>query len=173
MYHANYPLRTGMPKEAFRSRLGLDGKLSNRLINFASESGLLIDTGQVMRLPDHEVKFKPREQAAVDQLMQTIAQNPAAPPSIKESLEMVGDEVLQALIERGDVVQLSEDVLLGAETYRQWLATVESAMRENGSITVAQARDLLGSSRKYVLAFLEYLDRIGITKRTGDERVLR
>ena len=45
--------------------------------------------------------------------------------------------------------------------------------REQGSITVAQARDLLGASRKYVLALLEYLDEQRITRRNGDERILR
>ena len=39
--------------------------------------------------------------------------------------------------------------------------------------TVAQARDLLGASRKYVVALLEELDRRRVTRRIGDERVLR
>ena len=44
---------------------------------------------------------------------------------------------------------------------------------EHGSITVAQARDRFGTSRRYVLALLEHLDSIGFTRREGDERVLR
>jgi selenocysteine-specific elongation factor len=50
---------------------------------------------------------------------------------------------------------------------------VEEFIGREGAITVAQARDLFGSSRKYVLAFLEHLDSTGVTKRNGDERVLR
>jgi selenocysteine-specific elongation factor len=45
-------------------------------------------------------------------------------------------------------------------------------LQENGQITVAQCRDLFGASRKYILAFLEHLDRARITRRQGDYRVL-
>ncbi len=38
--------------------------------------------------------------------------------------------------------------------------------------SVAQIREALGSSRKYVVHFLEYLDRVGFTRRDGDVRVL-
>ena len=41
-----------------------------------------------------------------------------------------------------------------------------------GPMTVAQVRDLLGSSRKYVVALLEHLDRTGATVRQGDTRRL-
>jgi acetate kinase len=47
---------------------------------------------------------------------------------------------------------------------------VRSGLAEHGSLTVAAARDLLGSSRKYVLAILARLDAEGVTRRRGDER---
>jgi selenocysteine-specific elongation factor len=49
---------------------------------------------------------------------------------------------------------------------------VVAHLRANGKITVADARDLFGSSRKYVLALLELLDRQRLTRRVGDDRVL-
>ena len=52
-------------------------------------------------------------------------------------------------------------------------ARVIDRLHGQGSITVAQVRDLLGASRKYALAFMEYLDEQRITKRMGDIRVLR
>lgn len=171
-FHTQYPLRLGMPKEAFRSKVGIDSKLLNRLMPFAVESAIITENGSLICLLDHTVRFTAREQNAVDQLMRAIQQNPAAPPSIKEAAEIVGSEVLQALVDRGDVVLLNEDVLLGTETYHAWLAEIQGLIAQTGSITVAQARDLLGSSRKYILAMLEHLDAAGITKRMGDERVL-
>ena len=45
-------------------------------------------------------------------------------------------------------------------------------MEEDGSITVAQVRDMFQTSRKYALALMEHLDAIGVTKREGDQRVL-
>jgi selenocysteine-specific elongation factor len=46
-------------------------------------------------------------------------------------------------------------------------------IKEHGKITVADGRDLFGNSRKYILPLLEYLDQQHITRRVGDERVLR
>jgi len=39
-------------------------------------------------------------------------------------------------------------------------------------MTASQARDLLGTTRKYILPLLEHLDERRITRRIGDERVL-
>ena len=52
-------------------------------------------------------------------------------------------------------------------------ARIVAHLNERGSVTVADARDLFGASRKYVLPLLEYLDQQRVTRRVGDERVLR
>jgi selenocysteine-specific elongation factor len=50
---------------------------------------------------------------------------------------------------------------------------VVAHIKEHGSITVAEVRDMFQASRKYALALMEHLDDQRITKRVGDERVLR
>ena len=50
---------------------------------------------------------------------------------------------------------------------------VEAALREQGQISLAEVRDLLSTTRKYVQALLEHLDAIGLTVRDGDVRKLR
>lgn len=172
-YHRTYPLRAGMPREALRSRLALESRLFQIVLARAAEEGLLVDEGAVVRLPDHVIRFSPEQQAAVDALFAQIAANPVNTPSVKEAAALVGEEVLQVLIERGDVVQVSGEVLFDSATYRHLVAEVERYIEQHGSISVAQARDAFGTSRKYALALLEHLDSIGVTRRVGDERVLR
>jgi selenocysteine-specific elongation factor len=53
------------------------------------------------------------------------------------------------------------------------VAGIVDFIKANGSMTVAQVRDQFGTSRKYALALMERLDELKITKRVGDERVLR
>ena len=60
-----------------------------------------------------------------------------------------------------------------SETYREMVAQISDFIRENGSITVAQVRDMFSASRKYALGLMEHLDQVKITRRVGDERVLR
>jgi selenocysteine-specific elongation factor len=52
------------------------------------------------------------------------------------------------------------------------VAKIKSALQKNGQVTLAEVRDLLGTTRKYVQALLEHLDAIGVTMREGDARRL-
>lgn len=171
-YHQRYPLRQGMPREALRSRLEVSSKLFPAVVERATELGLLVDEGTI-RLPGHTVTFTPAQQAAAEQLLDAFKAQPTTPPSVKEATATVGEEVLRAVIEQGNLVQVNEDVLFDGSTYRWMVEQVADFITQHGSITVAQARDLFGTSRKYVLALLEHLDAAGITRRVGDERVLR
>jgi selenocysteine-specific elongation factor len=53
------------------------------------------------------------------------------------------------------------------------VAALQTYLREHGSITLAQTRDLFDTSRKYAQAVLEEMDARRITRREGDTRVLR
>jgi len=64
-------------------------------------------------------------------------------------------------------------VVFLAETYQEMVDRVVRFIKENGSITVAQVRDMFNASRKYALALMEHLDQRKVTRRVGDERVLR
>jgi selenocysteine-specific elongation factor len=85
----------------------------------------------------------------------------------------VGEEVFAALVELGQLKQLTPDVVFRTEDFEQMVTKVRAFITENGQLTVADARDLFGSSRKYMLALLEHLDATGVTKRDGDFRKLR
>ena len=126
-----------------------------------------------MRLPSHTVRLNPEQQRQVDQLLAQFRRQPYATPSLKESAAAVGEEVLGVLIARGDLVQASPEVLFLPGTYEEMVARVRTHIQREGSITLAQVRDLFNTSRKYAQALLEHLDETGVTKRVGDERVLR
>ncbi len=171
-YHQQHPLRFGMPREELRSRLRLGPKSFSAFAGLAAEQGLVIDQQALTRLPSHEVRFSPAQQAAIDALFAVIEQQPTSPPNVKEAYDMVGEEVFQVLVAQGELVQLGADVFFDSTTYAEMVQRVKDAILAQGPITVAQVRDLFGTSRKYVLALLEHLDDIGVTKRIGDERVL-
>jgi selenocysteine-specific elongation factor len=95
------------------------------------------------------------------------------PPSYDECAAVVGADVLNALIEQGRIVKLNESVVYGAEAYQAMVARVTSHLQQHGTITVAQVRDLFNASRKYALGLMEHLDDLKLTRRVGDERVLR
>jgi selenocysteine-specific elongation factor len=171
-YHRNNPLKEGMMREELKSRLKLAPKEFNGFMERAAEAGALVDEGIIVRLPSHEVRLSPQQQSSVDRLLGQFHRDPFSTPSYKDAAEAVGEEVLGVLINRGELVQVSPDVLFLVETVAHAESQVRRFVGQHGSITVAQARDLFQSSRKYVLALLEYFDRRGITRREGDVRVM-
>ena len=172
-YHQRFPLRAGMPREALRSGLRLEAKVFNAAMARAAAEGLIADEGAIVRLPAHSVRLNPKQQRQVDALLARFHRQPYTPPSVKESAATVTEDVLGVLIARGDLVQVSSDVLFLPETHDDMVVRIRATIEREGSITLAQARDLFGTSRKYAQALLEYLDETGVTKRVGDVRVLR
>jgi selenocysteine-specific elongation factor len=138
----------------------------------AHGEGALVDEGTSVRLPSHAVELAPQQKQQVDDLMARFHRQPYATPSVKESIEALGEEVLIALLRRGDLVQVGPDVLFLPETYDEMVGRVRGQIEREGSITLPEVRDMFGSSRKYAQALLEHLDETGLTKRVGDKRVL-
>ena len=68
---------------------------------------------------------------------------------------------------------MGDSVVFTAEAYREMTGRIVAHLREHGSITVAEARTLFNTSRKYILPLLERMDQEQITRRNGDERMLR
>ena len=171
-YHESYPLRRGMPREALRSGLRLEPRVFDAAMAQAKAEGALVDDGATVRLPSHRVRFAPEQSQRVDTLLSRFRSQPFAPPSVKESSELVGEDVLRVLLQRGELVQVSADVLFLSEVYEEMVRRVRERIQHQGSITLGEVRDTFGSSRKYAQALLEHLDEAGVTKRVGDRRVL-
>jgi selenocysteine-specific elongation factor len=70
-------------------------------------------------------------------------------------------------------VKVSDTVLFSAEAYQEMTQSIVNYLQREGNITLAQVRDMFKTSRKYAQALLEHLDDQRITKRVGDQRILR
>ncbi len=172
-YHKSYPLRRGMPREELKSKLKIAARIFNVLVTFNIERSTLHEVGNVLALPSHEIRFDNAQQAKVQALMRQFAANPFGPPSVKESQAAVGEDVFEALVELGQLVVVGQEVVFRREDYERMVAMVRGQIEKTGQITVAEARDMFNSSRKYILGLLEHLDAIGVTVRDGDFRRLR
>lgn len=172
-YHSRFPLRAGMPRGELKSRLKLETRLFNEAIQRGQQEGALAGTENMVRLASHQVKFAPAQQAAVDKLLADFRRAPYNTPLPKDVAAAVGEEVMLSLIEGGQLTRLSPEVILLTETYQDFVAWLRQYLRQQPTVNVAQVRDTFNTSRKYALALLEYTDEQRITKRVGDERVLR
>jgi selenocysteine-specific elongation factor len=178
-HHRQYPLRSGLSKEEWRTRLHLSAKMATEVFAALHAEGLLESvtgesgtTGGFIRLPGFVPTFTAAQQQLVEQLLRKFYQSPYTPPVYAEAESIVGPEILGSLIEQGRLVKLSDGVLFLRETHDEAVAKLVTYLKEHGKMTAAEARDVLGTSRKYVLPLLEHMDEQRITRRKGDERVL-
>lgn len=172
-YHRKHPLRRGMPREELKSRIKLAARAFNACLSLLSAQGLLVEQDSLVRQPEHEIRLSSGQRKLVDELLERFESQPYSPPSVKESLAETGEELYQALLDLGELVQVSPDVVFSSQAYQQMVQGVKQMIRENETITAAEVRDHFSTSRKYALALLEYLDGSGVTIRDGDVRRLR
>jgi selenocysteine-specific elongation factor len=174
-YHQEHPLRRGMAREELRTRLALEARVFNRALGLLVAREVVAEEGSVLvRLPGHSVVLTAEQERRLELFRDRLAASAASPPARGELESAVGlsPEVVQAMIERGEFVEVAPDVVYLRATYDDLVATVRTMIAEQGAITVAGYRDRFQTSRKYALALLEHLDQHRITRRVGDERVL-
>jgi selenocysteine-specific elongation factor len=167
-FHRSAPLRVGMPREELRSRLGIKNSLLAALLSTQAE---VVTENNLIRLRDHQVSFSERQQARVDELIRNMDAAPYTPPSYSEAAALAGEDILRALIEQGQIVQVQPEVIFSRAAYEQMVAGTLALIDENDGVDARALRDAFNTSRKYAIGLLEHLDAVGITRRVGDMRV--
>ena len=172
-YHRTFRLRRGIPREELKSRLRLPTRLFNAVLRRLTKEGTLSEAGPLIFEPNHQIRFSPSQEKAVQELLAKFAAAPNSPPGVKEAQLEVGEELYNALIDLGLLTQVSNEVVFRTQDYEQMMSELQSLYKKQDLLTAAQVRDHFNTSRKYVLAFLEHLDQQGVTVREGDFRRLR
>ena len=163
------PLRAGMPREELKSRLGIKPPIFNGVVALWCASGMLEEREALLAPAGYQVELPPRERKIAEAYLNRLRAIPFAP----QVDERPDRELLGYLVESRSVVAVGDGIVFDAAAYERMVAMVTAYLREHGTITLAQTRDLFDTSRRFVQAFLEYLDERHVTQRLGDERVLR
>jgi len=172
-YHREYPLRSGMSREELKNQSGFPGPVYNLVIEALIKDEKISQLGPEVLVEGFLISFSSEQTELVNNLMERFKQNSFLPPSVKECREDVGEELYNALLSLKRLQQISPEVVFTPETYQKMISEVKNILEKDQTITVARARDHFGSSRKYMLAFLEKLDSEGFTVREGDVRRLK
>ena len=168
-FAAEHPLRPGIPQEEMRSRLGLPGKafaaLERRLL---AAKRLTVGDG-TLAAPGAGAALTEEQRTTVERFLAQLKEAGSRP----RTSDRIDSELAAYLEAQGAIVRAGPDVSFDAAVHAEMVDRVVAALRQQGQITLAEVRDLLGTSRKVGQAFLEDLDRRRITRRVGDVRVLR
>jgi selenocysteine-specific elongation factor len=179
-YHKKNPLKIGMSKEELRTRIfeGIKPRLADLVFGYLEAGGIIKIVNQYIAQGSFKVQFNKVQEQIRDVIEKSYRENRFNPPKLVELIEANPLDknqyqlVYAALIEMGELVKLDEDIAFSRDAYSEAVELLRKHLKENGSIQLGQFRDILGTSRKYAMALLDYFDQNKVTKRVGDNRVL-
>lgn len=177
--HHSEPWALGSTSLALARALAVDEPLLLRvLVAYAEEARIAHHSGY-FALPEHTPTLSAEQQAFFQAQTASDASSPLTPAPLAQVVAAVRQsriagvaKAFDTLLARGALVKVGDD-LYRATQIAQIRARVEQFLTANKQMTMAQFRDLIGTSRKYAVPLLEWFDARGITVRSGDYRMLR
>ncbi|MDH3359641.1 MAG: selenocysteine-specific translation elongation factor [Desulfobulbaceae bacterium] len=180
-YHAENPMKSGLAKEELRFQLqrGLDQRLFQMVLNDLVKSGVIVQAEAEVRLAGHEVSFKEDEESLRQDMEQLYSESGLKPPTIKEVISRFDKvssarvrEMLTLLVREKKVVKITEDLHFHATILDGLVEQVRDYCR-GGELDAQSFKVMTGLTRKFSIPLLEYFDKIKLTIRVGDKRILR
>lgn len=162
-------LRRAAPREHLRRAAGLAAAEFDLVVEKLVAAGSIEERGVGLSRSGYEPSLSPVQQAEADTFLRALRANPYSPPTDR----LPAAPLLAYLVERGDVEDTGAGVVFVREAFTGMVDAVRSHLASHPTLSLAETRDLFGTSRKYAQAFLERLDALHITRRTGDQRSLR
>jgi selenocysteine-specific elongation factor len=145
----------------------------------------LVEGGEVVR-GEHGVRWSQAEGALegddarlAEEMMRLFQSAGVEAPSVGSAASRVGLSekeglrLVRALERQGQMMKVGEDLFYAKPTLDGLMNRIAAEMEARGQVTLAEVRDLLGTSRRYAQAILEHMDSEGWTLRVGDARRLR
>ncbi len=174
-FHAKNPLKPGMPLEELRAGLKVDQKVFAGLLPLVPE---LLQEKDSIRLKSFQAALSGKEEEIRQKIVRELERARFQPPEkadLAKGLSM--DEkrltdMLRLMDKEGSVVRINESLYLAASVYGEMLKLLKGFFSSKPGMAVSEFRDTLGTTRKYALPFLEYLDSHKVTMRVGDLRKL-
>ncbi len=179
-YHEANPKSTGIASLALRDRVDrrIEPKVFDAVLGIGVERGGVTIVGGEVRHPRAASTAIAEEEGARAAIVPALERAALAPGTVAELAAEIGIDAgvvrkaLTKLVAEGAVVRLGPDLHFDAAAVAEARAKIVGFLREHGTMLAKDARDVTGSSRKYILPLLEYFDAQGVTKRDGDNRTL-
>lgn len=181
-FHREHPLQGGLSKEELRSGLGkrVDARVFQFCLGELLKKGLVIQEESEVRLATHQVVLQVDEKAFQLKLEEWYRQKGLSTATIRESWEHFSDipesmvkEVLALLLRQGRLIKISESLYYHADTIEKLARDLTDYLTRHPDIDAPRFKELTGLTRKFSIPLLEYFDRVKLTMRIGDTRVLR
>ena len=180
-FHKNNPHVIGIIKEELKNRI--NPELDNKLFNFAIDE--LIKENKIeieesyLKLKEFKIKLDNKKSEIIDKIYKEIKNGSLKPPVFKELVSLASidekelSQYLTILIKDGKIEKISPEIYFDKNLFEKIKNELLKFLKRNNEISIKEFKNIANTSRKYLIPLLEYFDKIKITVRTGDKRVLR
>ena len=181
-YHQANPLKSGLVKEELRSQLrpGIDQKLFQYALSTLTRKKKIVQEGAEVRLAGHEVTLQVDEQEMREKIERLYREAGLTPPNLKDTLKSFAEfpqsrtrQVIDLLVQDKRLVKVNEALYFHAGALAELQERLRSFIKREGEIDAPRFKELTGLTRKFSIPLLEYFDKIKLTIRIGDKRILR
>jgi selenocysteine-specific elongation factor len=178
-YHAEYPLKRGFGVEELRTKFPryIDPKVVEFVLARLADEDRVVIEGDRVRRSDFSVRLSADDEDLRRRILQVLDSRGFEGPSLEEAATALGQEpaalspVLGYLVGEGVLTRTKEGFYFQSERLQDLAGRVVVLFRESDEIGVADIKNITGTTRKYTIPLLEYLDAHKITARRGDVRV--
>ncbi len=177
--HAESPLETAIPMPTLVRGVGsLDAETVAAIVERLRRESVLVGGEQAVALADFEPVLTEAQRRLYGRALEAFRAAGLRPPALAELSRALGvsHERLRPVVDlcagQGHLVHLEGTMYLHRDWAEQVSRQVTDGLRRSEGMTVSQIKDLLGVSRKHAIPICAYLDRIGVTRRENDLRVL-
>ncbi|MFN4260324.1 MAG: selenocysteine-specific translation elongation factor [Gemmataceae bacterium] len=178
--HDEFPLMTSHDRQKVQSQLdyvGDDALVQAAVERLIQRQQIVGDLRRIARA-DFKPKLSSNLRKLKDKLVTAYQEAGFQPPEPGSFASQAGGnaanlrDLFDVCVAEGHLVKITDDIYLHTDHEAEMRRRLRAKLTEGTGLTVAEIRDLLGTSRKYAVPFCEYLDRVGLTRREGDIRLL-
>lgn len=176
LFHKANPIKSGMPKEELKTKLKMPAHAVEDIFSLLLSSGDIVIEKDVLRLKGFKLKLSGTDEAIKGKIIAILNKSGFQPPFKSELAQELSisekdiSDILKLLTKDGILVRINDALYITREQYERLIGLLKNYYSSKNEMTVAEFRDILGTTRKYALPFLEYLDSNKITLRVGDTR---
>jgi len=178
-FHRAEPLLPGISKEDLRGRVKAHPKLFAAALVQLIEVGAVIVSGDLVHAGGHKISANADETRALENIEQAFKKAGLAAPTpddVFKSLSLdprLARRLFQLLVTQVKLIKVTETLFLHKDALAHLRALIAKHRKTSGErLKVGDFKALANVSRKYAVPLLEYLDRQGVTRRQGEERVI-
>lgn len=179
-YHSDNPLKLGISKEEIKIKVfgkNIKQKTYDEILELLNLSNIIDINKGFIALHGFQINYNEEQSRIKSGIINAFRLGKYTPPKYEELAQKEKDKkvfkmVYDSLLDLGDLFKVTEECILLKEDFEAAKEMIVKYINDKGSISAAEARDILNTSRRYAVAVLEHLDSIKLTKRVEDVRVL-